>query len=109
MSSNATGTPPTAVIRASIKRAWLSTPVIAAIMLTGCATHHPVTADVRPAPTDRVSCPPGTHQRGGDCLNNGTAEPANPLPDGSPTCPQGTHLRAGECLHNVHLTRANDY
>jgi hypothetical protein len=107
MSSTATGTPTTTLVRPSTKRAWLAAPVIAGLLLTGCAHHDPATAGSHPTPTHPVSCPPGTHQRGGECLDNGTATPANPPPNASPTCPAGTHLRAGECLNNVHTTRAD--
>jgi hypothetical protein len=108
MSSNVTRTPSTTVTRASSKRAWLAAPAIAGLLLTGCASHDPATAGPHPTPTHPINCPPGTHQRSGDCLANGTAAQANPPPDRSPTCPPDTHLRAGECLNNGHITSAND-
>jgi hypothetical protein len=96
------------VVRPSTNRAWLATPVITGllVLLTGCASHDPATAS--PHPTNSVSCPAGTHPRGGECLNNTTTAPANPTPDASPTCPAGTHLRAGECLNNVRITTATN-
>ena len=76
------------VIQPPTKRAWFAAPVIAALLLTGCASRTPASADPQPIPTLRVSCPPGTHQRAGDCLNNNntTTTPASPSPDASPTC-----------------------
>jgi hypothetical protein len=95
------------VIRPSSKPTWFAATVIAGLLLTGCASHHPATAGPHTAPTHQASCPPGTHQRGGECLSNGAAALVNSSQD-PPTCVSGTHLRAGECLNNVHLTRIND-
>jgi len=95
------------VIRPPTLRIWFTAPVIAGLLLTGCAAHTSATASPRPKPTHPISCPAGTHLRAGDCLNNGAAAPADPPQDASPNCPPSTHLRAGDCLNNVHITRTN--